>query len=192
MHEADAGGGALFEIVENRFLRMATHELSNPLASLQAVVNRMAMEPAALTDPDRRADYLTRLRRQVDRMTRLVHDLHDMERLRDGSMRLVRERCDLAELARETCEPLAAEAPKHAILVEEKSAAAGPWDRVRISQVITNLVTNAQRYSPDGGEIRVMSTPGNGTVVRFSFPTADPLAVMLPLDLERAGSAAIA
>lgn len=43
-----------------------------------------------------------------------------------------------------------------------------------------------------GGEIRVMSTPGNGTVVRFSFPTADPLAVMLPLDLERAGSAAIA
>ncbi len=43
-----------------------------------------------------------------------------------------------------------------------------------------------------GGEIRVMSTPGNGTVVRFSFPTADPLAVMLPLDLERAGSPASA
>jgi signal transduction histidine kinase len=148
---------ALRELADSRdrFLRVATHELSNPLTSLQGLVNRMVLDEAALADPARRADYVARLRRQVDRMTRLTHDLQDMQRLREGTLRLEREQFDLSELAREAIEPAQLEAQKHAIHLEAPAPVVGSWDRVRVAQVIANLLSNAQRYSPDGGEIRV-------------------------------------
>ena len=141
---------------KDRFLRMATHELRNPLTSLQAVTSRLAMDVEGAADPVRRRDFIARILRQVDRLARLIDDLYDVERLRDGTLALRPEPCDLGELVMETAELVKMEAKSLAPLrLDMDTAVAGKWDRVRIAQVITNLISNAFRYSPEGAEVAV-------------------------------------
>lgn len=165
---ADGGGGgsgavlALQDVTglrelgaaRDRFLDIASHELRSPLASLKACTSLLQIDPRA-EEPARRATLVQRIVNQVDRMVRLVDELVDLARIRGGTLHLTLAPMDLAELAREVGELLQLQSDRHAITVEAAEPVRGTWDRQRITQVLTNLLSNAIRYAPDGGPIRV-------------------------------------
>ena len=148
---------ALRELADakDRFLAVASHELRSPLASLHACVTLLQIDPSASTDPERRRQLIGRIQGQIGRLSRLVDDLIDTARMRHGTLPVEREPLDLVTVAREAVELAALELTHHHARLDAPEPVHGRWDRHRLAQVAANLISNAVRYSPDGGEIVV-------------------------------------
>jgi signal transduction histidine kinase len=86
----------------------------------------------------------------VQRLVRLVEELLDVSRITSGRLDLQLERCDLADVAREVADRMSDQATRAGSPVKLKADGriSGTWDRIRIEQVITNLLSNAFRYAP--------------------------------------------
>ena len=139
---------------KDEFLATLAHELRNPLAAIRnAAAILTAMEssnPEARWVPEV-------IDRQLAQMSRMLEDLLDVSRIAHDKLALRRQRVELSEVvnnAIETCGPHL-DAGRHAIEV----ALAGPIslhaDPVRLEQVFSNLISNAAKYTPPGGHIRV-------------------------------------
>ena len=139
---------------KDAFLAAASHELRTPLAAAKGHAHLAMLKLGGQTDQGP-GKSLTIINRQIDRMTKLVEELLDISRLQAGRLSLELERFDLSGLVRETCERMSVLAQAHPLRVEVPEKLEGLWDRGRLDQVLTNLVSNAIRYSPDGGEIQV-------------------------------------
>jgi signal transduction histidine kinase len=131
------------------FVTLASHELRSPLTPLLGhlqVLQRMARE--ARLDPERTARGLEAAVRQVHKLSRLVGQLLDSGLMRRGKLELSQEELDLSELAREVVELYADEARKVGaeLRLSAPAPVIGRWDRTRIAQVFTNLVTNAMKF----------------------------------------------
>jgi signal transduction histidine kinase len=138
---------------KDRFLAMLSHELRNPLAPILAAVQ--LLEYTEATDCRLRQAREV-IERQVRHQARLIDDLLDVSRITQGKIALRQEIHDLRAAvthAVESCQP--AIQGKSQELRVELSAEALPVDadRVRMEQVITNLLTNAHRYTEPGGSI---------------------------------------
>lgn len=149
---------------KDQFLAMLAHELRNPLAALSLVGQRLRL-PAAEDLLEWAAGVVER---QTGHMLRLVEDLLDVARVRQGKVNLCREPTDLAGVAVravETSRPLV-EGRNHAL---EVTLPPGPvWvegDGTRLAQVVANLLTNAARYTPDGGRISLTVAGEDGEAV---------------------------
>ena len=89
----------------------------------------------------------------------LVSDLLDVSRLQQGRLELRPEPVELGELARQVVarfEHAPHRTPRHALVVAAPAPVTGEWDAARLDQVLTNLVGNALKFSPTGGEVRVV------------------------------------
>jgi PAS domain S-box-containing protein len=137
----------------DEFLSIASHELKTPLTSLK-LQSQALLRSVERGDPQayakERIDQLAvQTHRQVSGLTRLVDDMLDMARIRTGKLDLRRERTDLGEVAREVLGRLqpqiVAGCGCPATLVC-RGPVDGNWDRFRLEQVLTNLLTNALRY----------------------------------------------
>lgn len=148
---------ALRELADakDRFLSIASHELRSPITSLRATTSLLQLDPAAVSDEARRATLLARIQRQVDRLSTLVERLLDTTRLNAGEVPLDYADADLAALCRDAVEQARLTDPEHRYVVEAREPIAGRWDPARIEQVLTNLLSNACRYSPVGSDIVV-------------------------------------
>jgi signal transduction histidine kinase len=105
---------------------------------------------------------------QSEIMERLVDDLLTAARLDSGRLDLVPRRFDLVQLARQTIDLVGVASLEHQIRVDAPGGSVeGCWDRDRIARVIQNLLSNAVRYSPDGGEI-IVTVTDDGSGARFS------------------------
>lgn len=124
----------------DEFLSVASHELYTPLASLKLAVDTLRSQKLGAADADRT---LALLDRQVGRLSHLVSDLLDVSRVKAGRMSLVPESFDLVELARDVAERFSTVST---ILVHASEPVVGTWDKSRIDQVVTNLVSNATKF----------------------------------------------
>lgn len=139
---------------KNRFLAVLAHELRNPIMALIAGLRMLERREGTDAVPEIRSA----MNRSLHHMTRLVEDLLDISRIEQGKISLKRERLILQEVvafAVETIQP-AIEAAGHALHID---ASADPIillaDHARVTQIVGNLIGNAAKYTPDGGEIRV-------------------------------------
>nr|WP_199242813.1 ATP-binding protein [Vitiosangium sp. GDMCC 1.1324] len=149
---------------KDAFLAAASHELRTPLAAAKMQVQLAQRKYGSeLTEGPRRA--LEGLDRQVDRMTKLVSDLLDVSRLITGRLSLEVESFDLVPLLRTTCERLQALAPEHQLRLDIAESLPMRGDSGRIEQVVTNLVSNAVRYSPQGGPVELRAWSEGGRVL---------------------------
>jgi two-component system phosphate regulon sensor histidine kinase PhoR len=116
------------------------------------------LEAGAIDDPDMTADFLGRIVGEVDRLTALVEDLLDLARLEAGRTTLKYERVDPEDLVRRGADRMRSQIER-AQLTMETSATDGmqaiPIDRARMEQVLINLVHNAIKFTPAGGDIRL-------------------------------------
>jgi len=92
---------------------------------------------------------------QVDRLTALVNDLLDVARAQSGSLEIQPTTMDLAALSRRLTEAMQATTEHHALTVTAPATLLVPGDEGRIEQVITNLISNGIKYSPEGGPIAI-------------------------------------
>jgi len=139
------------------FLAAASHELRSPLAAAKAQVGlalrKLKKDGADPAQFPGKAFAL--IDRQVDRMTRQVDDMVDVTRIQHQRLALEPRDFDLAELVREVHERVDGSSERHVFKCKVDDGLLLTADRERLDQVLTNLVSNAVRYSPEGGEILV-------------------------------------
>ncbi|HUD43988.1 MAG TPA: ATP-binding protein [Patescibacteria group bacterium] len=149
---------------KDEFISMASHELKTPITSLKLfmeVVNRKLDKGDTVTAKN----YIAKVDTQVNKLTKLISDLLDISRVQTGKMRIEKEMFNIDALIDETVETVADNVKKHEIEIEGSVTRTIEGDRYRIGQVVTNLLTNAIKYSPNGGKIIINSTSKDGFAV---------------------------
>src|SRR5215217_9557715 len=134
----DIGERKRIEAAQRDFLAMVSHDLRSPLTVIRASAQLL----------QRRGEYreatVETILDYADRMARLIDDLADIVRLEEGHLPLQRESLDLVVLARECAAAAEQHSAHHAVRVEAPNASiCGVWDRVRLGQVLENLIGNA-------------------------------------------------
>ncbi|MBX9605544.1 MAG: PAS domain S-box protein, partial [Gammaproteobacteria bacterium] len=152
---------------KDEFLAMLAHELRNPLSP---VVNAVAVIERCHSDDPKIAWASAVITRQTQQLTRLVDDLMDIARIKNGKIPLTREPIDaavLVERAREMSQVLIDSRNQHLVLALPPKQAYVEGDLVRLTQVMSNLLNNASKYSDAGGEI-CLTVTSSSTEVAFS------------------------
>jgi PAS domain S-box-containing protein len=140
---------------KNEFLAILAHELRNPLGPVRNAAHYLMLKGP--TDPDLRRP-IEIIDRQVEQMARLVDDLLDVSRISRGVLELRRQRVALAEIVEASVDACreAVQAQGHnlrvSVPIEPVELEA---DRQRLVQVLTNLISNAAKYTPPGGQIEL-------------------------------------
>lgn len=135
----------------DEFFSVASHELKTPLTSLklQTELLMRAIERDG-TETDKILVMLGKNLKSINRMNRLVDDMLDTSRVSSGKLNLQKEPCDLASLVSDVLarfKPILEEAGCQVTFLRAKTIE-GNWDRFRLEQVVTNLLTNAAKYAP--------------------------------------------
>lgn len=131
------------------------HELGTPIGTVLALADGLAL-PDIDASPERRRELVSALVGEAVRLARLVEDMRDLAELDDPEVALSRAPTDLAALVREVSRRLVLARPHAAsIEVEAPDALLAEMDAERMEQVLVNLLSNAQRYTPASGSIRV-------------------------------------
>ena len=147
---------------KDEFLAMLSHELRNPLAPILTAVELMQLSGDVATPHEREV-----IMRQAQHLLRLVDDLLDVSRVARGKVTLTKQRLELAAVvakarrgdgaaARAAASPPACARPRRGLPVEA--------DEVRLTQVVSNLLTNAAHYTRPGGRIDVTAARDGGEV----------------------------
>ena len=155
---------------KDEFLAILAHELRNPLAPIRQA-SAVSKAPAATADQKRWSHEV--IERQVKQMALLLDDLLDISRVTRGTLTLRLQSTTLesiVETAIETARPII-EAKRHNLSIEiTDESAQFDADPLRLSQVLSNLLTNAAKYTDPGGEIRLRASCDADTVM---FSVAD-------------------
>jgi signal transduction histidine kinase len=180
---ADAGligEGAIrlkeLERLRTDLLSTIAHELRTPLTAVRTSAG-LLLDPSSKPSDDQRRAMLETIGRNADRMQRLVGDILDLARYRSGAIRLQLRQFDATAMAMSAVgvvEPLME--LRHQQLDLDLPESHGPLvfgDHRRLEQALVNLVSNAQRFSPDGGRISV-SVATEGDDVRWSVTDEGP------------------
>ena len=153
--------------VRDSFLSVAGHEIRSPLAALNLIVYQLSRQMRGVGNA-RATDLVHRCEKQVLRLIRLTDELLDVSRITAGTLHLDPEEMDLAQLAREVVERFEENARRARckLSLAASEGVLGFWDRSRLDQVITNLLTNAMKFGAGQPvEIRVSA---RGDVALFS------------------------
>ncbi len=166
---------------KSEFIAVLSHELRNPLAAIRTSV--FLLENAPPGEITRRAQEA--IDRQVDHLVRMVDDLLDVNRIAQSKIQLQRSPVDLNQIVRETIDDNREHLEQGGVRLALHLASAPviiDADRARISQVVTNLLSNASKFTPAGGTTSVtVGQDGSGRAVLTVSDTGvgiDP--VLLP------------
>jgi PAS domain S-box-containing protein len=156
------------EQLKNDFVSTVSHELRTPLAAIYGAARTLMRSDIELEDEQRRT-LLDVIGNESDRLARTINDILWASRLESGTLRVSVESCDASALVREVVEAARAHLPERITLAVWDTE---PLPRIRcdpdkVRQVLSNLVENAAKYSPDGGVVEIRLRRRNG-VVRFT------------------------
>lgn len=145
---------------KNDFISVVTHELRIPMTSIRGYTDLIL---GGLVGPltDQQKDFLGTIRRNLDRMSVLIRDLSDINRIESGRMKFELGSFGLDEALEDVISSLreTIDGRQQMLMVEiEPDFPQVYADRTRISQVLTNLISNANKYTPNGGEITVRAS----------------------------------
>jgi PAS domain S-box-containing protein len=138
---------------KDEFLATFAHELRSPLSAISAAAQLLEATRAAGGAGSIRPHEV--IVRQVDHIARLINDLLDVERIVSGKVRLNRQPVDIADAIRQVVATFSGVATADRQITVSTEPVWVEWDVVRLQQVLTNIMTNAIKYTPGGGTIRV-------------------------------------
>ena len=175
------------ERIRRDFVANASHELRTPLTSIRGFVE--ALEDGAVSEPDRAARFLGKIRTSADRMAALVEDLLELSRLESGERPPLWEEVPPSEIAEDVAASFGAQAGRKEITLSKSDSGAPPvtTDADRLRRIVENLVDNAIKYTPAGGhvEIRTGPAPHGGALIEVRDDGPGIAAEHLPRIFER-------
>jgi PAS domain S-box-containing protein len=179
----DADGMVVRDISERKevdrlkteFVSVVSHELRTPLTSIRGSLG--LMEGGAFGGSSPTARELVGIARQnADRLIRLINDILDLEKIEAGKIQLNIAALDPVQLVERTVAELRAMALQYKVRVapvfQRRDAVAGDHDR--IIQVLTNLASNALKFSPEDGEVTITVADGTAGFMRFTVVDQGP------------------
>jgi signal transduction histidine kinase/CheY-like chemotaxis protein len=177
LHEADAR--------KDEFLALLAHELRNPLGPIRHAVKILR---ARTPSPEELQWATNIIDRQTEHMTRLVEDLLDVSRITRGTIELRRERVDVSSILKAAMEASSAaiERSRHKLTVSQPPEPLYvDGDLTRLTQVLTNLLDNAAKYTDSGGQIWLSAErEGDDAVIRVKDSGIGIAAEALPTIFE--------
>jgi len=146
------------------FVASISHELRTPMTAVLGAAMTLLREDIELS-PARRRQLLEMIGSQGRRLTQITEDILLASRLDRGDLNIERESVDLGVLVRRAVETMREQAPESVTLrTVPNGAATAIGDPDRIEQVLVNLIDNAVKYSPEGGEVTVSTASAEGRV----------------------------
>lgn len=136
------------------FVNMASHELKTPITSMKLYTESLRSRLKHLDDRDVQK-MITGIKTQTERLQSLVNDLLDVSRLQTGKLMFTPESFNLNSVIKQTITELKGTAKNHTINFNPTGSITLTADKFRIYQVLTNLITNAIKYSPPGSKITI-------------------------------------
>lgn len=149
---------------KDEFFNMASHELKTPITSLNIFIHVLLKKINANQKTQARR-YVAKIEAQTQKLTALITDFLDLSRVQAGKMKYHKEEFNLDALIDETIDEIKDTTKKHKIVVKGSCKELVYADRYRIYQVLVNLITNAIKYSPDGGKITIICKGENNSAV---------------------------
>ncbi|WP_421943517.1 PAS domain S-box protein [Pedobacter sp.] len=143
---------SLIEKKKNEFVSFVSHELKTPLTSLKSYLQMALLKPQ---DADFILKALTKAETQTKKMEHLIRDFLNVSRFEEGHITIKQTPFDIVKLVSDCIEDAAIASHKHKVVYEGTTSIIVQGDEEKITLVLTNLISNAQKYSPDGGEIKV-------------------------------------
>jgi len=153
-----------FEVdrIKSEFVSTVSHELRTPLASILGFTELILTRELKA---DRQKKYLTTIYNEAGRLTALINDFLDIQRMEAGKQCYESKEIELLPIIKKVIELQKVQSDKHELILDF----AGGSDRIngdreKMEQALTNLVHNAIKYSPDGGEVRIALYEKDGLV----------------------------
>lgn len=174
---------ALKEIdrLKSRFVSDVSHELRTPLTNIRLYLDLIAR----VTDRDKVERYLKTLSRESDRLANLIDDLLSLSRIDAGTNQLQRRPMNVNDLLRSLAEDRRSLAAKQGLQLEIKITPGLPGilgDERLLSQVFTNLLTNAMNYTSDGGKINLRTHSETGGSGEWIIVEIEDTGLGIPLE----------
>jgi signal transduction histidine kinase/HAMP domain-containing protein len=156
--------------MRDEFFSVAAHELKTPVTSLRGFAQLAVrqLDKDGTLDPVRARQALQVIDEQSKKLSNLVTQLLDVSRLEAGRLMLHRLTADVVALVDNVVSSIQTGSPQHRITLNAPFSLSAAVDPLRLEQVITNLVDNAVKYSPQGGEIAVIVEATAPETVRIS------------------------
>ena len=145
------------EQFKNEFVSLVSHELRTPLTSIKGFVGLLLEDENGLLNEEQH-DYLSIIQENSERLIALVNDLLDISRIESGKMELLRKPVSLEQLCcnlAKSFEPLFVAKKQHLTLQFTEPTPIVLADEQRLQQIINNLLSNASKYTLQGGSIRL-------------------------------------
>ncbi len=162
------------EAFRKEFIADVSHELKTPIFAAQGFVHTLL--DGAVNDKNVRNKFLKKAARSLDGLDALVHDLLTLSQIETGDIKMHFEHIDLYKLSQEVVDQFEEKAEKKKINLQldnhhTKIMVYADWQR--ITQVVTNLVSNAINYTPEGGGVSVSFDIGKKNVTTFVSDTGE-------------------
>lgn len=155
-----------FQEQKDEFIGIASHELKTPVTSIKAYAQILQERFEKNLKTDENPAILRKLNRQVDRLSMLIRDLLDTTKIAEGGLEFHPERFSPNKLIADLVGEMQPLSDVHTLIFIPGEVGDVVADAERIEQVLTNLITNAIKYSPDGGKVTITSEPfGNVTKI---------------------------
>jgi len=143
----------LAEKKKEEFVGFVSHELKTPLTSLKSYIQ---IAQAKTENPDFLRKALDKAAQQTKKMENMISSFLHISRFEGGHIQIEKSEFDLRVLISEIIEDASIASPKHHCLYQGATPLWAFADREKISMILTNLVSNAQKYSPKGGDIKIL------------------------------------
>jgi signal transduction histidine kinase len=168
-----------------QFLSIAAHELRTPITSQRgaAQILRRELDRGKIPEPERMRRMVDIIDQGAEKLGRLVAQLLDVSRLSAGKLEISRENADLVALVEQVAAQARATTREHDIKVRAPDELWADFDPLRIEQVVVNLVDNALKYGPEGGEVQIDVSVTGGS--RIEVGVTDHGAGIPPEQRER-------
>ncbi|MBI5031851.1 MAG: GAF domain-containing protein [Chloroflexi bacterium] len=147
--------------LRNEFVSMVSHELRTPLTSIKGYVDLLQSGAVGQVNAEQ-SEFLGIIKSNTDRLVMLISDLLDISRIESGRLELRRESIDIGLLIRQVANTFRpqVEAKNQQIKLEMVHPQLNVWaDRDRVIQILTNLISNAHKYTPANGIITITTSP---------------------------------
>ncbi|WJV31508.1 ATP-binding protein [Rossellomorea sp. AcN35-11] len=148
--------------MKSEFVSTVSHELRTPLSSVLGFTELMLTKELK---PERTKKYLTTIYQEAKRLTSLINDFLDVQRMESGRQTFEKKYEDVTPIIQQVIDNQRVNAPNHSFnLARDTDYTIVLGDKDKLSQAFTNLISNAIKYSPDGGTITVLFREGEESI----------------------------